>query len=250
MKNKKNKFYNVVYNKSAQSVEINIFGEIVGGSKENKWDETDFTLEDLRDEIDNAGDFSEIVLNVSSPGGNVFVASAMMGILQKHKNKGVKIKAYILGMAASAASYLIMIADEIYMEKSAMLMIHKPLISSFFFVANATKLRKIADDLDNMEDGVLVNAYMRKATDKLSLESLKDMLEKETWLSSQEAKEYFDIDLIENEVNMVANCLDSDILNTYKNLPSRFKDFTNKSTTNNQNNSTTKQKLKLQLELL
>lgn len=247
MKNKQ--FYNVIHNKNSNSIEINIFGEIIGGSKENKWDDTDFTLEDLRDELENAGDFDEIILNISSPGGSVFVASAMMGILQKYKNKGVKIKAYVLGMAASAASYLIMIADEIYMERSAMLMIHKPLISSFFFVANATKLRKIADDLDNMEDGVLVNAYMRKATDKLSLELLKDMLEKETWLSSQEAKEYFNIDLIEDEKQMVANCFSSDILNSYKNIPSKFKNLIS-SQPINKNNSIEKQKLKLQLELL
>lgn len=249
MKDTQKKFYNIVYNKTSQSIEINIFGEIVGGSKDNKWDESDFTLDELRDELESANDFNEIILNISSPGGNVFVSAAMMGLLQKYKNKGVKIKAYILGLAASAASYLVMIADEIYMEKSSMIMIHKPLISSFFFMANATKLRKLADELDNMEDGVLVNAYMRKATEKLTTELLKDMLEKETWLTSQEAKEYFNINLIENETTMVASCLNSDILNTYKNLPSKFKNFDKKETPK-LNNQLNKQKLKLQLDLL
>lgn len=255
MKQKQTKqFYSVYYNKDSKTVEIDIYGQIINGGKESKWDETDFTLSDLKEKLEEADDFDTIVLNVSSPGGSVFVASAMMSILQKHKNRGVKVKAYVIGVAASAASYFIMVADEIYMGESAMLMIHKPLISSLFFIANATKLRKLADDLDDMEDGVLINAYMKKATDKLTKEKLKIMLEEETWLSSGECREYFNIELIEEESDMVA-LMDEDyidVLSKYQNLPNQYKNLINNKNTqsSSQSNDLQKQKLKLQLELI
>lgn len=254
---KRKNFYNVFYNKASKSVDIDIFGAIVSGSKESKWDDTDFTLEDLQSQLEEADDFDTINLNVSSPGGSVFVASAIMSILQKYKNKGVTVKAYILGVAASAASYLIMVADEIYMGKSAMVMIHKPLMSSVFFMANAPQLRKIADDLDDMENGVLINSYMMKATENLTKENLKTMLEKETWLSYDDMKKYFDVKLIENDVDMVA-CVDDSFLNylsKYQNIPQSIKTMLNKTNslspiTSSFANDRKAQKLKIKLDLI
>lgn len=263
------KFFNVSYNKTSKIVNIDIYGAIVGGGKDSKWDNMDVTIEDFKEALEEKEDFDTINININSPGGSVFTAVAMMSILQKHQKKGVTVNAYIDGLAASAASFLAMVADNIYIGKSAMLMIHKPLISSLFFVANATKLRKIAKQLDDMEDGSLINAYMSKATDELTEKKIKSMLEEETWLSSDEAKKYFDIELIEDELEATA-CLDNngiDILSKYKNLPSNIKDLINKKKESNENqpifekkaknnkksnptNSKLKEKIKLELELI
>ena len=250
---KNTKFYNVVYNKSSKSVDVDIYGAIVGGGKESKWEESDFTLDELRDKLEEADGFDTINLNISSPGGSVFVASAMMSILQKYKNKGVTVNAYVMGLAASAASFLIMMADNIYMGKTAMLMVHKPLISSLFFTANATNLRKYADELDDMENGVLINAYMMKATKSLSKDKLKAFIEKETWLTSDECKEYFDIKLIEDDVSIAASLSkeDYDILSKYHNTPQKFKNakIISNSATNGEKVENALKKKKLQAEL-
>ncbi|MGJ0846625.1 head maturation protease, ClpP-related [Tissierella praeacuta] len=243
----KKQFYNVIHNKASNSVDIDIYGAIISGGKDNKWDDTDFTLDDFKEKLDEIEKFDTINLNISSPGGSVFVASAMMSILQMHKNRGVKVNAYIMGLAASAASYLVMVADNIYMGKTAMLMIHKPLISSFFFTANATQLRKIAEELDNMEDGILMNAYMMKATKELNKDKLKDFIEKETWFSSDECQRYFNVELIEDEFEIAAklNQDDIDILSKYRNTPQIFRGVQRQ----NINQTTNLQKQKIQLEL-
>ena len=158
-----------------------------------------------------------------------------------------------MGLAASAASFLIMMADNIYMGKTAMLMVHKPLISSLFFTANATNLRKYADELDDMENGVLINAYMMKATKSLSKDKLKDFIEKETWLTSDECKEYFDIKLIEDDVSIAASLSkeDYDILSKYHNTPQKFKNakIISNSATNGEKVENALKKKKLQAEL-
>ena len=251
-------FYNITHNKAKKSVDIDIYGAIIGGGENDKWDETDFTLDDFKNGLGEVENFDVINMNVSSPGGSMIVASAMMSILQTYKNKGVTINARILGLAASAASYLVMVADNIYIGRTAMMMVHKPMVNSLFFTANATQLRKIASELDSMEDGILMNAYMMKATQELSREKLKNFIEEETWFSSDECKKYFNINLIEDEFEMVArlNKNDFDILSQYKNTPKTFIESPSINNTNNtkinaiKTTSNKKQKIKLELDLI
>lgn len=131
-------------------------------------------------------------LYVNSPGGSVFAAVAMCAMIDRARAKGVTVEAYIDGMAASAASFLIMAADAVHAYKSSFLMIHKPWS---FCIGNANDMHKEADTLDKLEKDSLYPLYMRKA--KISQKDLQDYLDRETWLGASEMEEMFEIDVIE-----------------------------------------------------
>lgn len=119
-----------------------------------------------------------IDLRVNSPGGSVFEAVAMMAALDGFKGT---VTAYVDGLAASAASSLIMSADRIVMAEGSMLMIHDPYA---FAVGNAEDMLRQAELLEQVK-GEIVKAYQRHS--KLDAGRISDMMKAETWMTSQEA---------------------------------------------------------------
>ena len=69
----------------------------------------------------NKVDTPEILLRVNSPGGCVFDGIAMMGALKDHP---AKVTARVDGIAASAASFIILAADEIEMGEATRIFTH------------------------------------------------------------------------------------------------------------------------------
>lgn len=63
----------------------------------------------------------DIVVNLNSPGGDMFEGLAIYNLLRAHSGK---VTVNILGIAASAASIIAMAGDEIKMGRGAFLMIH------------------------------------------------------------------------------------------------------------------------------
>lgn len=66
-------------------------------------------------------DATDIVLNVNSPGGDVFDGLAIYNELKAHP---ATVTARIQGLAASAASFIVMAADRIEIARNAQMMIH------------------------------------------------------------------------------------------------------------------------------
>lgn len=119
-----------------------------------------------------------IHLRVNSPGGSVFAGRAIEQAIREHKSK---IIVHVDGIAASAASFLIMAADEIIMAPGSFLMIHKAWTFSY---GNADDLRKQADVLDQL-DASFVRTYAKRSGQ--GEEQLATWLAAETWFSDQEA---------------------------------------------------------------
>ncbi|EPJ5267720.1 head maturation protease, ClpP-related, partial [Providencia stuartii] len=63
----------------------------------------------------------DVVVNINSPGGDMFEGLAIYNLLRAHNGK---VTVNILGIAASAASVIAMAGDEIRMGRGAFLMIH------------------------------------------------------------------------------------------------------------------------------
>ncbi|SUC26316.1 ATP-dependent Clp protease proteolytic subunit 1 [Providencia rustigianii] len=124
---------------------------------------------------------SHINLHIHSPGGEVFEGIAIYNQL---KNHNASITVYIDGLAASMASVIAMVGDEVIMPTNAMMMIHKPWGVSW---GDADDMRDYADLLDKVEN-VLIPAYMEK-TGKTK-EELEAMLSEETWLTAEECVEH------------------------------------------------------------
>src|SRR5690606_30949950 len=83
---------------------------------------------------------------------------------------------------------------------------------------NATDIRKVADDLDDIETG-LVKIYEDNLKDGVDIETIKQMMEEETWLNGDEAAKYFNITVI--EAKNVAAC-SSELLERYNKTPKKL----------------------------
>ena len=119
-----------------------------------------------------------INLRINSPGGSVFAARAMEQALREHP---AKVIAHIDGYSASAASFLMMAADEIVIASGAMVMIHKAWTGMW---GNAEDLRKEADLLDKI-DSTLVDTYAARTG--ADAKQIADWMAAETWFTAQEA---------------------------------------------------------------
>ena len=205
------KFWNVMKNDEEKSAELILYGSI--GSDEY-WD--DISDKAFKQDIENLGDVENITLHINSPGGSVFSAVAIANTLKNHK---AKITANIDGLAASAATIITSACDIVKMPKNALFMVHNPIT---FAYGNNQDMQKTLEMLDKVKDSI-IETYLNKAkTDK---ETLSELMDNETWMSAEEAKEYGFIDEIldENvEKEVIENKL---IINNMAFDISRFKNF-------------------------
>jgi ATP-dependent Clp protease, protease subunit len=214
MSRKVNKYWEMKSAADDKSADLFIYGAIISGYK---WNETDVTITEFQQALDNLPKTVKTLnMFVNSPGGSVFTTIAMINQLKRVKSR-MTINAYVDGIAASAASFLIMVADNIYMYKNTFLMIHKPMIS--LWGANAVDCREQADWLDKTEAKTCKPAYMDKGKEALTEEKLQELLNgKDNWLDADEAAELFNISVIEETKDAVA-CVDLELLQRYEPLP-------------------------------
>ena len=172
---------------------IFIYGDIV--SEPWKWYESDVTSHDLVKEIEGL-DVDAIHCYINSYGGEVAEGLAIYNALKRHK---AKVKTYCDGFACSAASVVFMAGDERIMSASSMLMIH----NAWMWVAgDANELRKEADDLEKINEASS-NVYLEHIN--ISKEQLQEMLDKETWLTAQEALDMGFCTTVVNDRKKAAN---------------------------------------------
>lgn len=121
-----------------------------------------------------------IHLRVNSPGGSVFGGRTMETAVRNHS---ARVIAHVDGLAASAASFVIMGADEIEMSKGAFLMIHK---AWAFALGNADDLLAQAAVLEQI-DNSLAQTYADRTG--MDVAELAQMMAAETWIEAHQAVE-------------------------------------------------------------
>lgn len=241
------KFYEFK-NSADNNIDIYVYGEIISGTY--KWDESDVTFQDFKDKLEPLTGSETINLYINSIGGSVITTQGIIAMLKRAKDKGVKINATIDGLGASCASFLPLIADNVYAYKSSLLMVHHPFTLCY---GNVNDLQAQIDILNKIENDVMMPIYMSKAKEGVTEEKIKEKIDKESWLSATEMSELFNIIILEEDKELVACVKDKSILNTYKNIPEALKDKLNKKVSD-KDDSKEKElellKLKLELELL
>ena len=209
-------------NVTSTEADLYIYGEIVQEKYVDWWtgeeSKTDVALMDFKEELDKIGNVQTLNLYINSPGGDVFVASAMISMLERVKNKGTTINAYVDGISASAASFLMFAADNIYLYKNSIVMVHKPMSYAY---GNSNDMQKVIDTLEKIESSTMIPMYMSKA--KISEDEVKKLIEVESWLSSEEMNNYFDVTVLNEEKTAVA--CSSNLFDKYKNVPKNVRDF-------------------------
>lgn len=213
------KFYEFK-NITSSEADIYIYGEIV--SEKDDWygSENDFALTDFQKQLDALGNIQTLNLYINSPGGDVFTASTVISMLKRMKNKNnITINAYVDGLSASAASFLMMVADNIYLYKNSIVMVHKPMSIAF---GNSNDMKKTIEALDEIEDSVMIPMYMDKS--KIDIDTVKQLINDETWLNSDQMSEYFDVTVLDQEKVAVAS-ISSNLFKNYKHIPEMLKDI-------------------------
>ena len=210
MKNKCIEFKNSVNEQS-----IYFYGDIVS-DEWGKWTDTDTCPQDILDILGQIDENQPLNVYVNSGGGSVFAGMAMYNMLKRCKNEKT---VYIDGLAGSIASVLAMVGDKIIMPSNSYLMIHNAWSGC---QGNANDMRKMADTLDKISEGIL-NVYQERLVDGVNINSIKQLMDEETWLTGTDASKYFNIELVEAN-KAVAYC--GDILN-YKNIPDEIRNKLN-----------------------
>lgn len=124
---------------------------------------------------------STLHLRINSPGGSVFGARAIEQALRDYRARGNRVVAHIDGYAASAASFVMLAADEVEIAPGAMVMIHK---AWAFAYGNADELTDLAALLNKI-DATLVDTYAARTGQ--DAQQIADWMAAETWFTADEA---------------------------------------------------------------
>lgn len=172
----KRKFYQIQMND--RTAEINIYGAITSWP----WEEFgEVSARGIKQEIDEM-DVDVINVYINSPGGEVGEALAIYSALKRNK---AQIHTYCDGFACSAATIIFCAGDVRTMGAISLMMIHNCM--SYAGYANSNELRKMAEDTDKINQSS-IEAY--KAVCNLDEDTIKSMMDAETWLTAQECLEY------------------------------------------------------------
>lgn len=135
----------------------------------------------VREAIANNPTGEDLVLEINSGGGSVEAGSEMYSVLRSAE--GVRTRAEVQSIAASAASYLMLGCDEVLMSPVAQVMIHLPATRTD---GDRNAHLGSVHVLDTVRESIL-NAYELKAKGKTSRAEFKRMMNTATWMTAQEA---------------------------------------------------------------
>jgi len=128
--------------------------------------------------LDSLGDVSEVHVHLNSPGGEVYEAIAILNALRNHP---ARVVAVVDGIAASAASFIAVGADETIMGENTELMIHD---AWGLAVGNAAAFRQFATELDRVSDNI-ASIYAAKSGGDAA--TWRAVMIDEHWYSATEA---------------------------------------------------------------
>lgn len=209
-----NKFMNVK-NQTETTADIYFYGDIVNDSWLSEWYPDDMCPADVKEVLDEVQG-KDLNIYVNSGGGSVFGGMAIYNMLKRHQGKKT---VYVDGLAGSIASVIALAGDEVIIPATAYMMIHKPWSGVY---GNADDMRKMADDLDRIQEGIL-NVYKENLRENIEIETIEEMVNAETWLTGEEAAKYFNIKTVETDV-LNYSTFDK---NNYKNVPKNLLENSN-----------------------
>jgi len=161
----------------------------------------------VKSELRNAGD---VRLRIHSPGGDVFDSIAIYNDLVSHPGN---VNIEIPGLAASGASVIVRAGDHVAMASTAMQMMHN---AWGMTVGDRHDHEDMTARLSTL-DHALANVY--ESTTQPSMDEIVAMMDRETWLTAQEA-----IDLgFADEIIDGAEPKAMFDLSGFKNTPQNFK---------------------------
>ncbi len=175
------KFWNV--KNEDEKAELILYGEISSES----WYGDEITPKQFAEDLKSLNN-KDLTVRLNSPGGDVFAAHAIYNLLKAYKGN---VDVVIDGLAASAAT-IVMCAGHVTAPNNSLLMIHNPSTGLMGYFEESD-LKKVADSLKAVKQ-TIINVYLSKTSGILSETKLKHMMDDETYMTAQEAKDYGFVD--------------------------------------------------------
>ena len=177
---------------------VELYGDVV--SDEFDWLYSLFEIphccpKNVRDAVKALPEDEDLILEVNSPGGDVWAGFEIYGILQK---LGGRTEAHIIAMAASAATTITSACTKVLASPVAQFMIHQPAACAEGFLNNES-VRQLKNFLDSVKASI-INGYVVKSGGKASRKTFEKLVDKETFMPIQDAIElglvdgYLDVD--------------------------------------------------------
>lgn len=203
-----------IKNMTDVSVDLYFYGDIVSDWW-GAWQNEDQYPDAIKNFLSQA-EGKDLNVYVNSGGGSVFAGMAIYNMIKRHGEKN-KVKVYVDGLAGSIASVIAFAGTEPpEIPSNAFLMIHKPWGA---ISGNADEMRKMADDLDKIQAGIM-NVYEDHLAEGVTIDQVEALVNAETWLDGKEAAKYFNIAQTD-AVDYVAAV--GDYLSHTGELPEKFK---------------------------
>lgn len=199
-------------NATEESVDLYIYGDIVS-SWWGAWDKEDKYPSEIRDFIKSANG-KGINVHINSNGGSVFAGIAIYNMLKNYEGK---VTVYIDGVAASIASVIAMAGDRIIMRTGSALMIHSPMLC-LCGGYNAAEMREMAAQLDEIQK-CIIQVYNARKKAEIGENVIEELVNAETWMTSDTASEYFDIE----QEELAAVAAESEFMFKFMDMPEKLK---------------------------
>jgi len=203
-----------ITSQTSDNAEILLYGDI----GDRWW--SDNNSKDFADVLQSLKTVRNITIRVNSPGGEVTAAQAIYSLIKGHP---AYVTMIVDGLAASAASLILMAGNRIIMPTNALLMIHNPMI---YAVGDHKDMLHAADVLEKVKETML-NVYSEKTGKDRN--ALSELMDTETWMTATEALQEGFID--EVDTSTIVNLLPGNASNAlvvngitvdlkhYKNMP-------------------------------
>ena len=136
----------------------------------------------VRDAIAQLPADEDLIIEVNSPGGDVWAGFEIFGLLQ---SLGERTEAHIIAMAASAATTITSACARVFASPVAQIMIHQPAVSAWGSYNNEDTQRML-NFLDSVKASI-INGYLVKCGGKTSRRTLEKLVDQNTWMPAQDA---------------------------------------------------------------
>ena len=172
--------------------EINIRGDIISNDDKwvYEWFEMDSTCpDDVKAALESKPEGERLTVLINSGGGDVFAGQEIYSMLRDRDDVDIKIQS----LAGSAASVIAM-ANHSEISPVAMIMIHNVHISGA--AGDYHDMKKNAEILQRMNEALAASYVAKTGRDQ---DEILKLMDKETWLTANQALELGFVDAIEGD---------------------------------------------------
>lgn len=168
--------------------EMTLYGDIVETRPIDWWTdepvEGNFIMQDeFLEDLETIKGCDDLTIHLNSCGGDAFVSIAIHNRLRELSDGGMDITCIVDGAAMSGGSLIMCACDHVKVNPSSLILIHD--CWSFAWDRfNSTKLRKLADDLDVINESQ-AEVYVRKTG--MSADEIRAMMKEETMFTGRKA---------------------------------------------------------------